>query len=222
MQPSHNVSRAMAESKPWLRGVIHGWAAAVVAVLGTWAIVRADPGLHRFAVALYVVGAVVMLGLSAGMHARVRDERATERWVRLDHTGIYVMIAAAITSVAVLGLHGGWRIGLVVVAWIGAALGLVVEWWPRATPRGFAHTMFLVNGWTAVLALWRLWLDPSAGPEAVAWLLAGGLCYTVGAVIVALRRPDPWPEHFGYHEIWHVLVVVAVLMHLWLVAVVLR
>lgn len=221
MEPSTSVQRAMAEAKPLLRGVIHQWAAVVMTGVGVWAMAQAEPGLHRWAVGLYVAAAIVMLVLSAGMHWRRRDARATERWIRLDHTGIYVMIATGMTAVALVGLGSWWRVGLIVGSWLLAGVGLAVEWWPRVTPRGYAYGMFLFNGWIAVVAAWRLWLAPDAGPRAVAWLAAGGVAYTVGAVVVALRRPDPWPRVFGYHEIWHGLVVVALLVHLWLVAAVL-
>lgn len=218
MEPSANVERALAHAKPVLRGVIHQGAAFLVAGIGLWAFVAAGSPLQRWAVGLYVVAAVGMLALSAGLHWQRRGPRATERWVRLDHTGIYVMIASGETSVSLLGLAPPWREGLIVAAWVLAAVGIVVEWLPRATPRGFAHGMSLFNGWTAVLVAWRLWLQPGAGPDAVAWLAAGGIVYTVGAVIVAVGKPDPWPRVFGYHEVWHVLVVVALLVHLWLVA----
>ncbi len=221
MQLSHNAHRALANEPPRLRGVVHGVAAVAMVPVGAIAIVGSSPGVHRVAVAMYVVASILMLGLSAAMHLRRRDVAGTERWIRLDHTGIYLMIATAVTSMSLVGMTQPWRTWLIAVSWLLAAFGLVVEWLPRATPRGFAHTMFLVNGWVAVVLMWQLWQVPDVGPQAVAWLLAGGLCYTLGAVVVAVRRPDPWPTVFGYHEVWHVMVVVALACHLWLIAVVL-
>ncbi|HKJ57211.1 MAG TPA: hemolysin III family protein [Nitriliruptoraceae bacterium] len=221
MQLSRNAHRAIAAQPPRLRGTIHLAAAIGMVPIGIVAVAVSRPGIHRFAVAIYVVASVVMLGLSAAMHRRRRDLRGTERWVRLDHTGIYLMIATAVTSVALVGMTAPWRNWVIAASWLLAGFGLVVEWLPRATPRGFAHTMFLVNGWLAVVMVWQLWQLPQVGRDAVAWLLAGGLCYTLGAVVVAVRRPDPWPAVFGYHEIWHAMVVIAVLCHLWLITVVL-
>ena len=218
MELSHNTRKALAHEPPRLRGVAHRWAAIAMVPLGAWAVAASTPGVHRWAVGLYVAASILMLGLSAGMHHRRRDARATERWIRLDHTGIYVMIATSVTAVSLVGTTPPWRGWVIGVSWVLAVFGLVVEWLPQRTPRGFAHTMFLVNGWVAVVLVVQLWQAPDAGPVAVAWLLAGGLCYTVGAVVVALRRPDPLPTLFGYHEVWHVMVVVAVLCHLWLVA----
>lgn len=220
MQLSHNTHKALAHEPPRLRGVVHRWAAVAMVPLGGWAIAVSAPGVHRFAVGLYVAASALMLALSAGMHHRRRGPRDTERWIRLDHTGIYLMIAMSVTAFSIVGMPPRWRGWVIGASWVLALAGLFVEWHPRRTPRGFAHTMFLVNGWVAVAMVVQLWQSPDAGPVAVGWLLAGGLCYTVGAVVVALRRPDPLPELFGYHEIWHVMVVIAVLCHLWLITVV--
>lgn len=209
---SRNAERALAAATPRLRGISHALAALVSAPLAVRAILLAEPGTPRLAVALYTLAAVVMLSLSAGMHWRQRGPVATEVWVRLDHTGIYVMIASATVSVALLGLPAHWQRWVIPVAVLAAVVGLFVEWMPRATPRGFAHGMFLGAGWVLMIGIVQLWQGPR-GPLAVAWLLAGGLAYTAGAVIVALRRPDPWPTWFGYHELWHMLVLVAVACH---------
>lgn len=221
MELSHNAQRALAHNRPRLRGMAHLVAAVAMVPLGGVAMAYSTPGLHRWAVGMYVVASILMLALSAGMHLRCRDARATERWIRLDHTGIYVMIATAVTAVALVGMPMPWQGWVIAVSWVLALAGLIVEWMPRATPRGFAHTMFLVNGSVAVALTYFLWQLPAVGPRSVAWLLAGGLCYNAGAMVVARQRPDPWPRVFGYHEIWHVMVVIAVLCHLWLITVVL-
>lgn len=221
MELSHNAQRSLTHDPPRVRGLVHLVAAVAMVPVGGIATARSTPGLHRLAVGSYVAASILMLGLSAGMHLRRRNGAATERWIRLDHTGIYVMIATAVTAVVLVGMPMPWRGWVIAISWGLALAGLVVEWVPAATPRGFAHTMFLVNGWVAVVLIVFLWQLPEVGPASVAWLLVGGLCYTAGAIVVARRRPDPWPQVFGYHEIWHVMVVVAVLCHLWLIAVVL-
>lgn len=209
---SRNAERALEAATPRLRGVSHAVAALVSAPLAVRAILSAPSGTPRLAVALYTLAAVLMLSLSAGMHWRERGPTATELWIRLDHTGIYVMIASATVAVALLGLPVVWQRWVIPTAVVAAVVGLVVEWLPRATPRGFAHGMFLGAGWVMMVGIVQLWTGPG-GPVAVWWLLAGGLAYTAGAVIVALRRPDPWPSWFGYHELWHALVIVAVACH---------
>ncbi len=208
---SSNAERALVADRPRLRGLTHAVGVVVAVPAAVRAIALAEPGTVRLAVALYTLGAVVMLGLSAGMHWRARGPVATEVWVRLDHSGIYVMIAAATIAVALLGLPPSWSDVIVPLAVVLALVGIGVEWWPRRTPRGFAHGMFLTGGWAMMVGVVELWR--TSGPAAVGWLVAGGVAYTVGAVIVARRRPDPWPSVFGYHEVWHVLVLVAVACH---------
>lgn len=208
---SRNAEYALEASRPRLRGWTHALAAPVALVLAVRAIAAAPSGTPRLAVALYTVATTTMLALSAGMHWRDRDPVATEIWVRLDHSGIYVMVAAATVAVALLGLPPTWRRWTIGAGIALAVVGLGVEWLPRRTPRGFAHGMFLGGGWAMTVGVVELWRGP--GPIAVAWLAAGGVAYTVGAVLVALRRPDPWPDVFGYHEVWHVFVLVAVACH---------
>ncbi len=208
---SQNAERALVASRPHLRGLTHIIGALVALPVALLAIAHAPAGTVRLAVALYTLAATLMLSMSAGMHWRVRDPAATEVWIRLDHTGIYLMVAAATVAVALLGLPSGWQRWVIPVAVAIAAVGLVVEWLPRRTPRGFAHGMFLGGGWAMMVGVVEVWRGP--GPVAVLWLVAGGAAYTIGAVLVALRRPDVWPEVFGYHEVWHVLVLVAVACH---------
>lgn len=222
MEPSANVMRALDGPRPRMRGLLHRWGAAALLFVGGGAIMRAGPGAHRAATALYVVASVAMLAASAGMHWRRRNMRETELWIRIDHTGIHLMIPAAVTAVAWLGLGGWLQAAVIWSTWVIALAGLAIEWRRKATPRGFAHGAFLVNGWLGAAGVWGLWQSPEAGPSAVAWLLAGGLVYTVGAILLARRQPDPWPGVFGYHEVWHALVLVALACHLWLIAVVLR
>src|SRR5690606_28951193 len=95
--------------------------------------------------------------------------------------------------------------------WGVAVAGTAVEWWPARTPRGVAHALYLVTGWATIPFLPAVVANRGWGTGLL--LLGGGLLYTVGAVIVAVRRPDPVPSVFGYHEVWHLLVIGAVLLH---------
>jgi hemolysin III len=95
-------------------------------------------------------------------------------------------------------------------------VGTAVEWWPSAPPRGFANGVYLTLGWSPVVLV--PWLWSTAGPRTVALLLAGGLLYTVGATVVGLRRPWPAARVFGYHELFHVLVIAAIGLHGWMIA----
>lgn len=171
----------------------------------------APPGAPRAAVAVFGACIAVMFAVSATVHLRPWSAYVTEVLFRADHTAIFLAIAGTATPIAVLGLGGGTGTVLLWIMWGAAAVGIGVVWWPRPTPHGFATTVFITLGATPVVLLPRL--VARAGWDTVALLLGGGALYIVGAVIVAIRRPDPDPQRFGYHEIWHLMVIAAVVLH---------
>jgi hemolysin III len=196
--------------------VSHRVAAIASLPVGLWLVARAPSGTSRFGVAVFAACIAGMFAASAVMHWRAWSPNTTEVLNRADHTAIYLAIAGTATAVAALGLSGGWQAALLWGVWGIAAIGIVIEWVPAATPRGLAHTLYLVLGWATVPFVPLI--ASRTGWGTVALMLAGGLFYTVGAVIVAIRRPDPRPEVFGYHEVWHLFVVVAVGFHYAMVA----
>jgi hemolysin III len=210
LQRSVNTERALTLPRPRLRGRSH-LLAAIITVPGAvaWTIVAPSGG--RVAVAAFGFGMAAMFTLSALLHLKRWDAGTYERLFRLDHTGIYLAIGGTGVAVALLGLDGWPRHVLLTVALIGVALGIVVEWLPFAPPRGFSNTVYITLGWVPVVLLPWLWFQ--AGPLTVILLIVGGVLYTSGAVMLALRRPDPVPRWFGYHELWHALVIVAVGIH---------
>jgi hemolysin III len=127
---------------------------------------------------------------------------------RVDHAGIYLLIAGSYTPAGLLILHGGWRVAVLGVVWIGAATAIVVKLCWLDAPKLVTASLAIALGWVAVLVLPQLWA--SIGPAGCALLIAGGLAYTAGGVVYAAERPDPRPQIFGYHEVFHALVVVAV------------
>lgn len=169
----------------------------------------------RLAVAVFGACIATMFGVSATVHLRRWSPAVTEILFRADHTAIFLAIAGTATPIALLGLSGTAGTVLLWVMWTTAALGIAIVWWPRATPHGFATSVFITMGSAPVVLLPQLLARTGWG--AVALLLGGGALYIAGAVIVALRRPDPDPQRFGYHEIWHLMVIAAVLLHYWLV-----
>lgn len=192
-----------------------GWSHLVAAVLtlpgaAVWTVLT-EPGRVRGAVAAFAFGVGLMFTGSALLHLRRWDEHTTERLVRLDHSGIYLAIGGTGGALGVLGLEGWPQRVLVAVIVGGTVLGTVVEWLPFAPPRGFSNTVYLTLGWAPVVLL--PWLLASTGWRTVALLLLGGAFYTAGAIIVGLRRPDPVQGHFGYHELFHALVILAVVAH---------
>jgi hemolysin III len=209
---SHNTDRALAAAvRPSLRGILHRAAAILAVPAAIGLVLAAPPGPARVAAGLFGACIAAMFAISATVHYRVWAPHTTEVLFRLDHTGIYLAIAGTATPVGVLALDGWHQTALVGGVWAVALVGIVLEWLPFPTPRGVAHGLFLVLGWATVPFLPAV--VRNAGWGAASLLLAGGLVYTVGATIVAVQRPDPVPHVFGYHEVWHLLVIVAVGLH---------
>lgn len=167
-------------------------------------------------VAVFALGALVMLGASAITHLRDWPIERVEMFVRLDHSAIFVMFATSATPFALLAMDGSRTTALLVFAWVGAALGVVIEYLPFHPPRGLVNTIFLTFG--AGFLIFLPWLIDGLSGAQLTILLGGALPYVIGALIVGSQWPDPWTDTFGYHEIWHVLVVVGTAAHGWLVA----
>jgi hemolysin III len=211
LRRSLHTELAMAAARPRLRGRTHLVAAVLTLPLAAWWVATTPAGTSRVAVAAFGGGMAVMFVCSALLHLRPWPPHAYERFLRLDHSGIFLAISGTGVAIGLLGLEGRPSVVLVTVCLVGAVAGITAEWLPFAPPRGFSNTVYLTLGWSPVLLL--PWLWSTSGPAAVALLLAGGAMYTVGAVIVGLRRPDIAPGWFGYHELFHVLVIAAAGTH---------
>jgi hemolysin III len=193
--------------KPRLRGVFHQWAFFVSLGAGTALVLLAGGSRATIAAAIYAFSLSALLGVSALYH-RVTWGPAARRWMRrLDHTMIFVLIAGTYTPFALLVLHGTLAEVVLVAVWACAAAGVVLNlvWWDA--PKPVTAAVYLSTGWIAVLAFPQLW--SGLGPVGFGLVVLGGALYTAGAVVYARRRPDPKPAVFGYHEIFHVLVIVA-------------
>jgi len=210
LERSINTERALTLPRPRLRGRSH-LVAALLAVPGAIVWIALAPAGARPGVAAFGLGMAAMFTCSAFLHLKPWDAHTYERLFRLDHSGIYLAIGGTGAGLALLGLQGWPRAVLLVGVGIGCLVGITVEWLPFAPPRGFNHAVYLTLGWLPVLLMPWLWMDAGAGT--VALLLGGGVLYTVGAVVVGTRRPDPWPTVFGYHEIWHLFVIAAAGVH---------
>lgn len=196
--------------KPLLRGVSHEVAAFLA--LAAWLLLLALARSPRATAGATIYGAslFVMFGTSALYH-RPTWPPGPRLWLRrLDHSAIFVLIAGTYTPFCLL-LGGRRGLALLAIAWGGALAGILRAMvWPRA-PRALAVALYLVLGWVIVPVLPQLYGVVGAG--AVALLGAGGLLYTAGALIYATRRPDPFPRVFGYHEVFHALVIAAAACH---------
>jgi hemolysin III len=167
-----------------------------------------DTPQARVAAAVFAASVAAMFGLSALYH-RVTWTPTQRRWMaRLDHAGVFGLIAGTYTPFGLLVLSGGWRITLLAIVWSGALAAIVLKLFWVTAPKWVAATLGVGLGWTGVLVFPQL-VDRS-GAAAMLLVLAGGLCYTLGAVVYARRKPDPLPAVFGYHELFHALVIAAV------------
>ena len=213
-----NAAEAIAKVKPKLRGVFHEWAFPVAVLAGVVLVVAAPDGKARVAAGIYAFSLAALLGTSALYH-RVNCKRASSRrWVRrLDHSMIFLLIAGTLTPFALLVLHGAFADAILIAVWAGAAVGIVVELiWVEA-PKWVATLVYVGVGWIGAIAFPAIAVD--AGIGAAVLIAVGGLLYTTGAVIYARERPDPNPAVFGYHEIFHVLVLAAATAHFAAIAI---
>jgi len=210
-----NLIAAVPE-KPRLRGVLHQYSFFVSLVLGAMLVIVAPDGKARVAVAIYAFGLSALLGTSALYHRVTWRPRARAWMRRLDHSMIFVLIAGTYTPFALLVLHGSLANAILIVVWAGAFGGIVLNLLWVSAPKWLTATVYVALGWVAVVAMPAL--AHELGAVGVGLVMFGGLLYTAGAVIYALGRPNPAPATFGYHEIFHVLVVAAAAAHFAVVA----
>ena len=194
--------------KPRLRGVLHQAAFSVALVIGTLLVVSADGTRASVAASVFAGSVAAMLGMSALYHRITWSPRVRPWMRRLDHAGIYLLIAGSYTPVGLLTLSGRMRVVVLAVVWSGAllAIGLKFAW--VTAPKWVSVVIAIALGWVGVVAMPDVWRH--AGPAAAALLAGGGLAYTAGAIVYARKRPDPVPLVFGYHELFHALTLVAV------------
>ena len=194
--------------KPRLRGVFHLWAFFVALVAGVGLVAVADGARARLAAWIYVMALVAMFGASAFYHRYPFRSAARRVWARrLDHSTIFVFIAGTYTPFALLAFSGMLRWVVLAVVWAGAALGLVLNLVCLDAPKWVAALAYLAVGWVGVITIPQMF--SSVGVAGSLLVLVGGLLYTLGAVTYACHWPNPFPGTFGFHEIFHLLVVAA-------------
>jgi hemolysin III len=198
-------------ARPRLRGVLHRIACGIALVAGALLVMATHDFRAAALTAIYAFLLVAMFGTSAALHGRDWGPRAFGWWRRADHAVIFAFIAGTYTPLCAIGVGGVAGSRLLALVWICAGVGIVRALvWPHA-PRVVASALYVVVGW---LVVWYLpTVHAALAPPAFALVVAGGLTYTVGAVIYALRWPNPWPRVFGYHEVFHALIIVASACH---------
>jgi hemolysin III len=193
--------------KPRLRGVLHEGAFFAAIIVAPILILSADAFRARVAAAIFACSVATCFGVSALYH-RVTWSYGLRRLMRrLDHAGVYLLIAGTYTPVALLVLDGEFGRVILTVVWAGALVAILLKVVWVDAPKWVAAGAGLALGWVAVVALPQL--AHRLQPAALALLIAGGLLYSAGAIVYARRKPDPVPAVFGYHEVFHALTIVA-------------
>ncbi len=198
-----------------LSGFTH-FIGALLAASGTLALLLKAPSpWHRASYAVFGLSMLLLYTTSTLYHWVRLNASATVRLRRLDHIMIFILIAGTYTPFCLIPLRGPWGWGLLLGIWSLAILGGLFKLFWLTAPRWLSSCMYVLMGWTALVGLKPL--IQALSPGALAWIFTGGTFYTVGALVYALRKPDPWPELFGFHEIFHVFVLLGSASFFWAV-----
>lgn len=194
-----------------MRGVFHSYGAVVALALGSLLVVEAPDAFARLGCAIYTFAVTAMFTTSATYHIPQWGPAARNVLRRLDHSAIFILIAGTNTPLAMLGLDAPSRSRLLGIVWAGAAAGVLQTLFFRHAPKALAASLYVALGWAALPYAGQL--SAALGSVGVALVVGGGVVYSLGAVVYATRRPDPWPQTVGYHEVFHILVALAALLH---------
>jgi hemolysin III len=201
-------SGTLSLTKPRLRGVSHQWAFFVSLAIGAALVAAAPGGQPRLAAAIYALSVAALFGTSALYHRITWASQAARRWMRrLDHSMIFFLIAGTYTPFALLVLEGDLATVILIVVWAGALAGVLMKLAWIDAPKALVAVTYVMLGWVAVAAFPTM--IERLGVTASTLVAVGGLLYTLGALVYAFQRPDPVPRVFGYHEVFHALVILA-------------
>lgn len=198
--------RMSAQPKPRLRGRLHQVAFFGAIPCGLLLILVAPGAKARAGAVIYAAALLLQFGSSAMYHLGDWSDDAYTRMRRLDHSMIFVLIAGTYTPICLVALHGTASWVMLTLAWTGAAIGIITKLY-RVDLHVISGFMYIGLGWVAVFALPAL--ARALSDVGMALVVAGGVTYSLGALTLATHRPDPWPDTFGYHEVWHAATIAA-------------
>ncbi len=197
--------------RPRLRGLVHAWSIAPMVLAGLVLVAYSPTLEQRLSVAVYTVAIGGMLAASASYHRLRVSEKARRVLRRLDHSMIGVAVAGTYTPVVVIVLDGAAATAMLGALWAGALGAMLVSvFWSHA-PRALRAGIYLLLGWGG--AVLTPWLWQRGGVLVFSLVILGAALYSAGAIVYARRRPNPWPTVYGFHEVFHTLVVLAVVAH---------
>ncbi|NMM93535.1 PAQR family membrane homeostasis protein TrhA [Bifidobacterium oedipodis] len=199
--------------KPAMRGWIHAIAAPLSLAAGIVLICLAHGAGLKWACAVFMTASLILFTNSATYHLGDWNPRVTDVLRRIDHVNIFLLIAGTYTPVS-FALEPFWRNTIIISMWACTAIAIVIHViWINA-PRWLYTVVYIIFGIYGLAYMLLFWNSPHAGPAVVVLLCAGGACYILGAIVYALRRPDPWPRVFGFHEIFHCGTVAGYACHM--------
>jgi hemolysin III len=211
MSPRPPETTPVAGQRPRLRGLSHAIAFVFVLPLGAALAFDVHTLRGRISALVFAASVATMFGAS-GLYHRVTWSSARRRWLRrVDHAGIYALIAGTYTPFGLLVLRGEWRLVVLAIVWTGAGAAVVLKVVWVDAPKWLSATIGIALGWVGVIVFPQLVARIGAGGSIL--VVVGGLAYTFGALVYALRRPNPFPATFGYHELFHAFVIAAVACH---------
>ncbi|WP_349897448.1 PAQR family membrane homeostasis protein TrhA [Parafrigoribacterium soli] len=210
VQDEVDHSPSTVDAKPTWRGWIHAATFPVAIVLGIVLLTAADGAAAKVSCAVFVVSSLLLFGISALYHRFNWSDRTKRTLKRLDHANIFLLIAGSYTPITVLALPHDKSVLLLWIVWVGAGLGIAFRVFWIGAPRWLYVPLYLLLGYGALIFIGDFF---AANAVMMTLILVGGLCYTIGAVIYGMKRPNPFPGRFGFHEIFHSLTLLAFLCH---------
>lgn len=205
------IKHSVDEIKPKLRGWLHAATAPLAFFSFLVMLVLTESTRVRVGIAVFMVSALLLFTTSAIYHTGHWSARAGRVWRRLDHANIFVLIAGSTTPFAILLLTDAHVVILLSITWGGALLGVVFKVFWLSSPRWLHVPIYLALGWAPVIFIADFVDDTPVAPLIL--LATGGLLYSIGALVYGVRRPDPSPTYFGFHEVFHSLTIAAFFVH---------